>query len=113
MRCAHRRKRFAVDNESSARIGDILPRVMSLMGLDGKLEEAKFMKGWEAVVGPVVASRSRPRDIKDGILYVSVESSVWMQELWFHRSEILARINRDYPGIGVKGIRLEIEREKP
>jgi predicted nucleic acid-binding Zn ribbon protein len=113
IRCAHRRESFAVDDRSSAKIGDILPRVLSLMGLDKKLEEAKFMKGWAGVVGPVVASRSRPRDIRDGILYVGVESSVWMHELWFHREEILDRIGKEYPGIDVKGIRLEIERENP
>jgi len=102
-----------VDDRPSARVGDILPRVLSLMGLDAKLAEAKFMRDWEAVVGAVVAARSRPRDIRDGILYIGVESSVWMQELWFHRDEILDRITKEYPGIGVKGIRLEIERENP
>mgnify|MGYP001036827968 FL=1 len=102
-----------MEDQTSARIGDILPRVLSLMGLDDKLEEAKFMKRWEAVVGAVVAARCRPREIREGILYVGVESSVWMQELWFHRDEIVGRIKQEYPGIAVKGIRLEIERENP
>ncbi len=109
----HRRKTITADDRATAKIGDVLPRVLSLLGLDDKFEETKLLKGWAAVVGPVIASRSRPREIKDGILYICVENSVWMQELWFHRDEIIGRIGEEYPRIRVKGIRLEIEREKP
>jgi predicted nucleic acid-binding Zn ribbon protein len=113
MGCIRTKKGRAVDERSPAKLGDILPRVMSLMGLDGKIEEAKLVRGWAEVVGPVVAARSRARDIRDGILYVGVGSGVWMQELWYHREEILGRIRTAYPRVAVKGIRLEIERETP
>jgi predicted nucleic acid-binding Zn ribbon protein len=63
------------------------------------------------VVGPVIAQKSRPRMLKDGILFIEVENSVWMQELWFHQKEIIERIKKEYPKVEVKGVRLEIERE--
>ena len=106
-----REVRFAVDTKSSARVGEILPRVLELLGLDNKFEEVKLMRGWAEVVGPVIAQRSRPRMLKDGILFIEVENSVWMQELWFHQKQIVDRIKKEYPKIEVKGIRLEIERE--
>jgi predicted nucleic acid-binding Zn ribbon protein len=101
-----------VDSKSSARVGEILPRVLHLLGLDDRFEEVKLMRGWAEVVGPVIAQRSRPRMLKDGILFIEVENSVWMQELWFHQKQIIDRIKEEYPKVEVKGIRLEVERER-
>jgi len=106
-----REVRFTVDTKPSARVGDILPRVLHLMGLDDRFEEVKLLKGWERVVGAVIAQKSRPRMLKDGILFIEVENSVWMQELWFRQKQIVERIKEEYPKVTVKGIRLEIERE--
>jgi len=100
-----------VDTKASARVGEILPRVLEIMGLDDKFEEARLMQGWAEVVGPVVAKKSRPRMLRDGILIIEVENSVWMQELWFHQKQIIDRIGKDYPKVKVTGIRLEIEKE--
>ncbi|HVO76566.1 MAG TPA: DUF721 domain-containing protein, partial [Candidatus Bathyarchaeia archaeon] len=68
-----------MDTKASARVGEILPRVLEIMGLDDKFEEARLMQGWAEVVGPVVAKKSRPRMLRDGILIIEVENSVWMQ----------------------------------
>jgi predicted nucleic acid-binding Zn ribbon protein len=106
-----REVRFTVDTKSSARVGEILPRVLELLGLDSRFEEVKLMRGWAEVVGPVIAKKSRPRMLKDGILFIEVENSVWMQELWFHQKQIIDRIKKEYPKVEVTGVRLEIERE--
>ncbi|MGD1048991.1 MAG: DUF721 domain-containing protein [Candidatus Krumholzibacteriaceae bacterium] len=100
-----------MEKKASARVGEILPRVLELMGLDDKFEEARLIQGWAEVVGPVIANRSRPRMLRDGILFIEVESSVWMQELWFHQRQIIERIKKEFPKVEVKGIRLEIEKE--
>ena len=100
-----------MDTKASDRVGEILPRVLELMGLNDRFEEVKLMRGWAEVVGPVIAKKSRPRMLREGILFIEVESSVWMQELWFHQSQIIDRLKELYPRVEVKGIRLEIERE--
>lgn len=100
-----------MEKKASARVGEILPRVLELMGLDDKFEEARLIQGWAEVVGPVIAKRSRPRMLRDGILFIEVENSVWMQELWFHQRQIIERIKKEFPKVEVKGIRLEIEKE--
>jgi len=101
----------AVGEKPSVRVGEILPRVFEIMGLASKLEEAKLLAGWADVVGTVIAGKSRPREFRDGILYIEVENSVWMQELWFRQKQIIERIKKEHPNIEVKGIRLGIERE--
>ncbi|MCK4538881.1 MAG: DUF721 domain-containing protein [Candidatus Krumholzibacteria bacterium] len=97
---------------SPKRAGAILPEVFKAMGLESRMEAVRLRAEWVEVVGKVVASRCRPGDIREGTLFVMVENNVWMQEIRFHQDRILRRIRERFPGLGVKGIRLFIEREK-
>ncbi|NCJ05067.1 DUF721 domain-containing protein [Synechococcales cyanobacterium C] len=57
-----------------------------------KLEE--LLKLWSEIVGPAVASQTRPVKITaDQVLYVATSSSVWAQNLIFERALILQKLN--------------------
>jgi predicted nucleic acid-binding Zn ribbon protein len=99
-------------NKQAASIGDILPAVFKRLGLEEKVEEGRLTSAWPAVVGEALARRSRPRGVKRGVLVVEAENNVWMQELRFHQAEILDRVRERFPKLAVKGIRLELERER-
>jgi len=101
-----------VRNDTSRRVGDILPGVLATLGLEEKFEEGRLQREWVAVVGKAIASRSRPRVLRDGVLVVTVENSVWMQELWFRQREILERIGAAFPRLAVTALRFEQERER-
>jgi predicted nucleic acid-binding Zn ribbon protein len=98
--------------DQSLKVGAILPQVLVSLGLDEKFEEERLRQEWTELVGDVVAKRSRPRVLKEGILHIEVEGSVWMQELWFHQKEIVDRVREAFPKLPVTGIRLEIKRER-
>ena len=68
---------------------------------------------WEAVVGPHIAKKATPEGIRNGILQVSVVSSVWMQELTFMKQQILERINQACESSGVKDIRFRLGETLP
>lgn len=93
-------------------VRDILPEVFRGLGIEARIEEVRLGEEWASVVGELVASRSRPGEIRDGTLFVEVENNVWMQEIRFHRKKMIERIRERFPGLGVKGIRLVIERER-
>lgn len=97
---------------TSKRVGDIMPEVLKNLGLADKIEEIRLRDEWHAVVGDVVASRSRPLEVRGRTLFVEVENNVWMQEIRFHQSRIIARIKKRFPHLGIDGIRLVIERER-
>ena len=63
---------------------------------------------WEGVVGSHIAKKAHPEGVKNGILQVSVESSVWMQELTFMKQQILERLNQVCESSGVKDIRFKL-----
>ena len=98
--------------DQSLRVGAILPQVLATLGLDEKFEEGRLQQGWPGVVGEAIAKRSRPRVLREGILHVEVEGSVWMQELWYHQKQIVDLVREAFPKLPVTGIRLEIKKER-
>lgn len=58
---------------------------------------------WKDVVGPLLAEKSRPLKIDNGILYIAVSNNSWMQELVLLKSRIHARYRRD-PDLGITEI---------
>lgn len=58
---------------------------------------------WKDTVGPLLAEKSRPLKIDNGILYVAVSNNSWMQELVLLKSKILKRY-REQPQLGINDI---------
>jgi hypothetical protein len=54
--------------------------------------EETIRSGWADIAGPEIARRSRPGDLRAGVLTVVVDNSPWLQEVTLRSSEILAGI---------------------
>ena len=93
-------------------VGDIIPAVMRILGLEDRMDEGRLVREWSLVVGDLLASKSCPLDIKSGTLTIEVRDNSWMQEIRFHQKRIIEKINDRYPGLGVTTIRLRMERVK-
>lgn len=73
--------------------GEIVDGVLAGLGLAGRLREQKALAAWPELVGDEVARRSRALRIRDGVLYVRVDSASWSQELRFLTAQIIARFD--------------------
>jgi predicted nucleic acid-binding Zn ribbon protein len=71
----------------------ILSEALKRRGLDKKIARYQFVKRWQEVVGVEVARRSRPEVLSNGKLHVRVAESVWAQELSFHKTAMMRRLN--------------------
>lgn len=68
---------------------------------------------WEELVGPKMASRSRPAKVMGKRLIVEVASSAWANEFEFLKHSLLEKI-RSLPGASpIEDIRLQIETRSP
>ncbi len=76
------------------KIGEILPSILSRMGVIKGIEQGKAVVFWENIVGNDIARHAKPFKVKKGILYVEVTSSVWVHELQMMEPEIRNRINK-------------------
>lgn len=88
----------------------LIGRVTTRYGLNIKLKRKRIWEVWERVVGPDVARNAWPGSFWQGdILLVVVTNSVWMQQLSFQKSDILARLNGFLPeGAILKDIRFRL-----
>lgn len=65
-----------------------------LQSIDLRLEAYQVWSFWDEVVGESIARRAQPQRLRDGVLFVAVSSSTWMQELQFMKEEIRERLNQ-------------------
>lgn len=63
------------------------------MGLDRKMLETSVLSRWEELMGNAVAERTESKEIRDEVLYLTINSSVMRNELFQMRSVIVKRLN--------------------
>jgi predicted nucleic acid-binding Zn ribbon protein len=102
----------AVKRDSTRRVGDLLRGVLKGLGLEGKLEEGRLREQWPRIVGEAIARKSKPQEVRGATLIVEVENNVWMNEIQFHRGEIVRKIHEEFPMLKIQDIRLKLERER-
>ena len=86
----------------------ILGTMLRTMDSPPQREQFRVWDIWEEVVGPQIAGKTRPEALRNGVLVVSVTSSVWMQELSFMKQKILDRINQTLAPGTIKEIRFKL-----
>lgn len=74
-------------------LGDILPELVDALGIRAKLKRQEVLTLWPEVVGERVAKVTRAREVRDGRLFVEVESSAWRNELFYLKREIIQQLN--------------------
>ena len=73
-------------------VGELVNRVLADLGAGPTARAVRIADRWEEVVGPEIASHSQPVAIRGEILEVSVDTSVWCQQLQLRAPEILAAL---------------------
>jgi len=63
------------------------------MKIGPKLKEVSILTSWEAMVGKAISSRTSKVYIKDGILYVNLNSSIVRNELMMIREALREKLN--------------------
>jgi predicted nucleic acid-binding Zn ribbon protein len=74
-------------------LSQVLEKVLKNLDLEKALIQADIFKHWEAVVGPSVAVHAYPEQVRSDKLYVSVDTSVWLQELTLLKPSLIEKLN--------------------
>jgi len=78
-------------NEMSLK--EAIDRMMEAYRLGDKMTELDAVKGWEEMMGPAVAKRTREIYIKGKVLYLRIDSAPLKEELGMNKTLIIQRIN--------------------
>jgi predicted nucleic acid-binding Zn ribbon protein len=78
-------------------INAFLPKVLSELRIDRRRTEAEVVKVWNNLIDPAIVSHAQPTGIRNGTLFVTVDSNVWLSEIVrYRRKEILDRLQHSF-----------------
>ena len=86
------------------RVGELLPSILSRLGLEQRFREQTILALWPTIVGDERSSRTQATKVDRGVLYVRVDHGAWMQELHFMEKELLRKLRAQAPGVKLKKI---------
>ena len=82
---------------SSRSVEDILPKVLGGMRMERRQAEAEIVKVWNSAMDPNIAAHAQPTGIRNGTLFVTVDSNVWLSEIVrYRRKVILNRLQHSF-----------------
>jgi predicted nucleic acid-binding Zn ribbon protein len=75
-------------------VGEVLEGYLKRAGLARRVGQAQVIPDWPGLVGSQIAAVATPESVTpDGVLFVRVTTSAWMNELQLMTPDIMARIN--------------------
>lgn len=72
------------------RAQEAIRAALAFHGIADEVRAQRLLTEWAELVGPKIASRTRPFGVTDRVLVIEVASSAWLQELNLLRGQILA-----------------------
>jgi predicted nucleic acid-binding Zn ribbon protein len=76
---------------------ELMARALQGLGLDRRRTEAELARVWNQLLDPTITAHAQPTGIRRGTLFVSVDSSVWLDEIVRYRyPEILERLQHSF-----------------
>ena len=84
-----------MQRKNTQTIGEVLREYIDSLQMRRKLKESRIEKQWEELLGKNAASLTKRVFIRNGILYVYLNSSVLRNEILMMRETLIARINEN------------------
>ena len=84
--------------EHTARpVGAVMPQILSKLRMEKRQGEAEILRVWRHLIDPSITAHAQPTGINKGTLFVTVDSSVWLDEIVrYRRKEILDRLQHSF-----------------
>jgi predicted nucleic acid-binding Zn ribbon protein len=99
-----------VNQDYPTPLGDGLGRFLRLLGAPPVHTVATLNDRWPEVVGPLMASRSRPVEVRNGVLVIACEDPSWASQLGWMDQQVKQRCAQLFDGLAVTRIRVRVDR---
>jgi predicted nucleic acid-binding Zn ribbon protein len=82
---------------SARSLGNVLGELIGTLGIHAQLKRHEAVNLWPQIAGERISEVTKAREVRDGRLFVEVESSAWRNELFYMKHELVKKLNA---GIG-------------
>jgi predicted nucleic acid-binding Zn ribbon protein len=87
-------------------IGDLISQYIQGTELEKILLERLVVQKWPEVMGPMIANMTRNVEMKNGTLFVHIDSAALRQQLFECRYDIIKKLNQAINNQFIKDIRI-------
>ncbi len=89
-------------------IHSILEKTLKGLEIDLPIRTYAIWGAWKEIVGESVAGQTRPRTVRNRILFIDVSHSTWIQQLQFLKPTLLGKINAFLGESPIEDIRFKL-----
>ena len=89
-------------------IREIIRNIVNKLADKDGFKRAWVEKHWPELVGLEASRHSLPQRVERATLFVSVDSSVWNQELFMRRRQLLQKINDNFSHVILQDIKYQL-----
>jgi len=90
------------------KIADVVAQLITVRGYGRIRADQDFTAAWQAAAGPALARFTCPGRLRRGVLEVAVANSTILQEITFHRRDILAALQAELPEARIRDVRFRL-----
>ena len=87
-------------------LGEILLKLLRDEGLETPLQQKRLIDAWETVAGPMVASYTTERFIKNQTLFVKITNPALRHDLSMMRTRLMRRLNEQVGALIITDIKV-------
>jgi predicted nucleic acid-binding Zn ribbon protein len=87
-------------------IGELISQYIQGTELEKNLLERLVVQKWPEVMGPMIANMTRNVEMKNGTLFVHIDSAALRQQLFECRYDIIKKLNQAINNQFIKDIRI-------
>lgn len=89
--------------------GALLPKILADLRFDNRRAEAEIVQVWNRLMDPDVVAHAQPTGLRKGTLFISVDSSVWLDEIVrYRRKGILDRLRHSFGAVLIKRLSIRV-----
>src|ERR1700678_1416575 len=75
----------------------VVSKVLADLKMDSRQAEIEIIKVWNSLLDPNIVAHAQPANLRNGTLFVRVDSNVWLSEIVrYRRKEILDRLQYSF-----------------
>ena len=86
-------KKHPKKSDPFVKVGHIIKDVLRSQRKHGDAKMIRVWDIWSPAVGEHIGANTRPAAFKGTLLIVNVADSAWLQQVWFLKKEIVAKVN--------------------
>ncbi|MFQ5601782.1 MAG: DUF721 domain-containing protein [bacterium] len=76
------------------KLGESISKLIKALGVEKKIKEQELLRNWSSLMGEKISKVTEVEKVVDGILFIKVVNSIWRNELFYMKRELLQIIEK-------------------